>query len=401
MVQSLRPASTQIVDSRRAWIAACGIALANGIAFGTVYTFSTFFKAMSQEFEADSGSTALLFALTLFLFFSVGMISGPISDRFGPAPVFAVGGTIFALGLVLTSFAGDIRVGYLTAGLTGFGAGCFVAPLTGAAGGLFQRRRAAALGLVAAGNGLGTMLLIPAAAALIDANGWRPALRWLAVIAAVGFGLAFVMLVRPPARPARATPQTMRALVSNRNFVTMFIGATLMSVALFSAFGFFVPFTEQRGISAGTASLLFSVIGLASIVGRLALTSVSDRIGALRLMQLMMVLQPSAYAIWIVVDSSLAGLVVFSLVLGVTYGGFVAISPEVSIVLFGLDNVGRLMGLLFLSFGIGGLIGPGLAGWLSDQRGQDSVIAGFVVVTSLAVMVILQTRDEHAATSTS
>jgi len=395
-VLSLRPSSPEVVDSQRAWVAAIGVALSNGIAFGTIYTFSTFFKTMSSEFDAGSGSTALLFALTLFLFFSFGMVSGPISDRVGPLPVLAGGGSLFVLGLVLTSFAGDIRVGYFTAALTGLGAGCFVAPLTGVAGGLFQRRRAAALGLVAAGNGVGTMLLIPAASSLIDAFGWRAALRWLALVAALGYAISLFLIVRPPARPSRAKPQTTKELVSGANFITLFASATLMSIALFSAFGFFVPFTEDRGITARTASLLFSVIGLSSIFGRLALTSLSDRIGALRLMQLTMALQPWAYGIWIIVGDSLIGLVVFSLVLGITYGGFVAISPEVAIVLFGLDNVGRLMGLLFLSFGLGGLIGPGLAGWLSDLRGQDTVIGAFVVVTSLALIVIMQTHDDRA-----
>lgn len=394
---SLLPAPAEIIDSRRAWVAAVGVALANGIAFGTVYTFGSFFKAMSSEFGASSGSTAALFALTLFLFFSFGMVSGPISDKVGPAPVLAGGAIIFVAGLVLTSVADDIRVGYATAALTGLGAGCFVAPITGAAGALFQRHRAAALGLVAAGNGVGTMLLIPAASSLIESHGWRSALRSLALIAAIGFAISVVLIVRPPQRQrALAGPQTTRELVARRNFVMLFAGTTLMSVALFSAFGFFVPFTEERGISAGTASLLFSVIGLASIFGRLALTTLSNRLGALRLMQLVMAMQPFAYGIWLLVGSSMAGLVIFSLVLGLTYGGFVGLAPEVAIVLFGLDNVGRLMGLLFLSFGLGGLVGPGLAGWLRDRSGQNAVIFGFVVVTTLAVAVIAQTRDERA-----
>lgn len=385
--------SIDVVDSGRAWIGACGVALANGIAFGTVYTFSTFFTAMSADFESSSQSTALIFALTLLLFFGFGVVSGPLSDRVGPAPMLAVGGLIFVAGLVMTSVAGSVQVGYLTAILVGLGAGCFVAPLTGAAGALFQRRRAAALGLVAAGNGVGTMVLIPVAEALIDAQGWRSALRGLSVIASVGFGLAMWMVVRPPRRPAVASgPQSTRDLVSEQRFVWLFAGMTLMSVALFSAFAFVVPFAEAKGVSSRTAALLFSLVGLASIFGRLALTGLANSLGALRLMQLTMALQPIAYGLWLFADGSTTMLAAFALVLGVTYGGFVAISPEVAIVLFGLENVGRLMGLLFLAFGIGGLIGPPTAGWLSDRSGQSAVIVGLMVVTVAALGVIAMVR---------
>lgn len=233
------------------------------------------------------------------------------------------------------------------------------------------------------------MLLIPAAEAMIDSQGWRTALRGLAAIAAVGFGVAVMMLVRPPKRPPQpAGPQTTRDLVTERRFVQLFVATTLMSVALFSAFAFIVPFAEDNGVTSRTAALLFSLVGLSSIFGRLALTRLADSLGALRLMQLTMALQPIAYALWLFANGSTGVLAAFSLVLGVTYGGFVAISPEVAIVLFGLENVGRLMGLLFLSFGIGGLIGPPTSGWLADQQGQDTVIVGVMVVTVVALVAI-------------
>ena len=63
-------------DSSGAWIAAGAVALVNGMAFGTAYTFGTFFDSMADEFGAERGATALLFGITLLFFFGFGVVSG-------------------------------------------------------------------------------------------------------------------------------------------------------------------------------------------------------------------------------------------------------------------------------------------------------------------------------------
>lgn len=383
-------ATSEIVDTPRAWIAAVGVGVANGIAFGTAYTFGTFFDVMAAEFDAARGSTAIIFALTLFAFFGFGMFAGPLADRLGPLPLLMAGGALFVVGLLLTSVVDQLWLGYLTYGLgVGLGGGCFVAPLTGAAGLLFDKHRAAALGVVATGNGLGTLLLIPFAEWLIANHGWRIAYRWLAVVGLVGFIIAAFAIVRPPQRPAAAGVSTgsYRDLMADRTFRYFFGSMTCMSVALFSAFAFIVPFATDNGISSSTAARVFGLIGLSSIVGRLALTSLAPRLGSVRLFVLMLAMQPIAYIVWLVAEGSTQTLIVFALILGTTYGGFVAISPEVAITLFGGANVGRLMGLLFLAFGIGGLVGPPTAGWLADNQGQDAVIFCLIYAVSCAIVI--------------
>lgn len=387
------------MDSKRAWLAVVGVAVANGIAFGTIYTFGTFFEAMADEFAATRGSTAVIFALTLLLFFGFGMVSGPISDRVGPLPTLVVGAAFFVTGLLLTSVVDRLWLGYLTYALIGLGGGCFIAPLTGSAGALFERNRAAALGVVAAGNGLGTMFLIPLAERWIDTEGWRNAFRGLAIVALVGFVLAGVTIIRPPTRDHGGVVRaTTRSIASQPNFVRLFVAATLMSISLFTSFAFIVPFATDNGVSSSTAARLMSLIGLSSIFGRLALTGLSSRLGALRLMQLTIIVQPVVYLAWLFASDSLVILAVFALALGVAYGGFVAISPEVAIVLFGAQNVGRLMGLLFLSFGVGGLLGPPIAGWVADESGQRPVIIAVVLIVAAAAAVMMTITPTRSTT---
>ena len=71
------------IDSAQAWRVAVASAVVVGVAFGTVYTFGTFFDAMAAEFDAGLGPTSLVFGITMFLFFGAGAATGFLADRWG------------------------------------------------------------------------------------------------------------------------------------------------------------------------------------------------------------------------------------------------------------------------------------------------------------------------------
>ena len=56
--------------------------------------------------------------------------------------------------------------------------------------------------------------------------------------------------------------------------------------------------------------------------------------------------------LWLVAGGSYPLLVVFAVLLGVSYGGFVALGPEVALGYFGVVGLGGVMGLVFLAFGL-------------------------------------------------
>ncbi len=386
------------LDSRRAWVAAVAVALANGTAFGTAYTFGTFFDSMATEFGANRGSTAIIFGITLLFFFGFGVISGPLSDRVGAHRLLALGGTIFVVGLLATSRVHNLYLGYLTYGTgVGLGSGLFTAPLTATVGRLFVRRRTVALGVVAAGNGCGTLLLVPLSQRLIRDHGWRTAYVTLAVIGAVVFTLA-VPAVRVPMVAGQTAAASVidrllasLSLLRDRFFATMFGATTLMSVGLFIAFGFIVTFAKDQGVASDRASQLMSIVGLASIGGRLLLTAVSGRLGAVRMFQLALGIQPFAYVVWLLAGGDYRLLLVFVVTLGASYGGFVAIGPEVLIARYGTDGLGTRLGVNFLSYGVGGLIGPPLAGWVADAT-NGRVVPICLVIVLVTIAFGLSTR---------
>ena len=122
------------------------------IGFGCAYTFSAFVEPLQREFGASRGSVSLVFSLAGFLYFGLGIVSGPLADRFGSRPLAATGMILTGLGLALASAARSLTEVYAAYGLgVGIGVGCAYVPAIGAVQRWFVRRRGFASGLAVSG----------------------------------------------------------------------------------------------------------------------------------------------------------------------------------------------------------------------------------------------------------
>ena len=79
-----------------------------------------------------------------------------------------------------------------------------------------------------------------------------------------------------------------------------------------------------------------------------------------------------SFVIWIVADTNYPLLIAFTVVLGVSYGGIIALSPAVVAQLFGTLGMGGVLGALYTANGLGGLIGPPTIGQIIDSSGHTA-----------------------------
>ncbi|MFN0092751.1 MAG: MFS transporter [Acidimicrobiales bacterium] len=376
---------TDQVDSRRSWVVMVAATVTNAIGFGTAYTFSTFFKPMAAEFEAGQGRTALVFSITVFLLFGLGVISGPLSDRFGPRRLVIFGAVCVVAGLLATSRVHHLWLGYLTYGFgVGVGTGSFITPVIASVGGWFHRRRALAVGITTTGSGIGTSVLVPLINRMIQSHGWRTSYVILAAIAGVTLGLASIFLRRPPIPPPPPARERLAAVGSTRPFKVMAITGALMSLSLFASFTFVVKWATDAGVPSSRAALLMPIITASSVGGRLVLTALTARLGPVRMFQACLAAQPAAYAIWLAAGGNYPLLVLFAVVLGLSYGGFVALSAEVAAHLFGVVGLGAVLGALYCFSGLGGFIGPTGAGFVADAT--DGRVAPILLTISVVIV---------------
>ena len=356
-----------IDNSVRAWVIDGAAFLSTFTVFGVAYSFGVLLEPIEREFGSSRASLSLLFSIATFVYFLLGVVTGLIADRVGPRKVLFVGALVMSVGLLLTSRMTRLWIGYITYGLgVGVGVACGYVPMVAVVGGWFERRRGVALGIAVAGIGVGTVAAAPITSMLNNRYGWRTTYVIYAVASAAMLLACMVAVKAPPRRTG--TRFRLSESVRTAEFRLIYIAGVIICLPLFQMFTFLVKFATDRGIPKLDASLLLSIVGGASVVGRLGLAALADRFGAIRMYKASFLIMGLSYGIWLTLQSY-PWLVVFALAFGVGYGGFISLSPAVVAELFGVEALGGTLGAVYTSAAIGGLLGPFIGGLVIDLTG--------------------------------
>ncbi|QFZ86303.1 MFS transporter [Variovorax paradoxus] len=363
------------------WLVVAGAFAVMFVGFGCAYTFSAFLDALQRDFGASRGEVSLVFSLAGFLYFGLGVFSGPLADRWGARRLAVAGMVLVGLGLALASQARSLTQIFWAYGLgVGLGVGASYVPVLGAVQRWFVRQRGFASGLAVSGIGVGTLAMPPLASWLIDTLGWRDAYLALGVLAAVvGVGLALLVENDPRARglgpdgdPPKAQASTalppgasVREAIGSGRFAGLYAACLISSFGLFVPFVHLVPYALDHGVAASSAVLLLGAIGVGSTAGRFFLGGLADRMGRHYALPLMSAGMALSLMVW-AVSGGFWGLALFAFAYGVFYGGFVALLPALVMDWFGGRHIGAIIGILYTSVAIGTLIGPSAAGFALD-----------------------------------
>src|SRR3982750_3259403 len=108
----------------RGWFVVAGAFAVTFVGFGSAYTFRAFLEPLQSDFGASRGSVSLVFSLAGFLYFGLGVVSGPFADRWGSRRLAVAGMLLVGLGLGAASVARTLGEIYLAYGLgVGLGVG--------------------------------------------------------------------------------------------------------------------------------------------------------------------------------------------------------------------------------------------------------------------------------------
>lgn len=381
------------------WIVVLAAFAVTLVGFGSVYTFSAFLEPLQRDFGASRGSVSLVFSLAGFLYFGIGVISGPLADRWGARPLVIVGMLLVGLGFVLASAARTLLEVYLAYGLgVGLGVGCAYVPAVAVVQRWFVKRRGFASGLAVSGIGVGTLIMPPLASWLIEVAGWRGAYLVLGSLTAViGVGMSLLIANQPRDKgtgpdgatvdmDAPAVPPTgvsVGQAVRSPQFACLYFACLISSFGVFVPFVHLVPYALDHQVSPSYAVLLIGAIGIGSTVARFCLGTIADRMGRQPFLLAMFVGMGAALGIW-ALATGFWPLAAFAFLFGLFYGGWVAILPAVIMDHFGGRNVSAILGILYTSAAIGTLVGPSAAGFMFDASGSYLLP---IVATALANIV--------------
>ena len=387
------PATSSQLDSPRAWLIVVAGFIASFVGYGVAYSFGVFLKPMSADLGVSHATMSALFSVSLVLSFVLGPLTGDLADHLGPRPVVVAGALLMASGLLITAHTHDVGIAFLAYGAgIGGGIACVFVTAMAAIGEWFKARREIALGVAISGIGVGTLVSAPLAAALIARYGWRQTYQIFSFASLVLLLICAALMHRAPVKITAKGGNTVAGKLRTRGFALLYACIALSGSAVFISMVSLPDYAAKHGATQVAAAALVGYIGAASVVGRLGLDAFSPRFGLITMYQVSYVFLCASYVLWLTAHSY-AALVAFALVMGIGYGGLAAMTPAVAVYLFGIEDLGELLGILFTGYGVASLFGPPVAGVLLDRHDDyTGVVLLALVCAALGLLVVLPLR---------
>jgi OFA family oxalate/formate antiporter-like MFS transporter len=140
------------------------------------------------------------------------------------------------------------------------------------------------------------------------------------------------------------------------------------------------------GFDGATAALLVSILGLFNASGRIMWGFAGDKFGREKVLTLIFAVCSGALFITAIISEPT--LFVFGMLLvGLSFGGFLALYPALTADYYGTKSYGMNYGIVFTAYGAGAVLGPIMAGYIMDTQG--SYVPAFYIAGALALVGIL------------
>jgi MFS transporter, OFA family, oxalate/formate antiporter len=408
MAQATDRAETTTPSGNRWLLVAAALLLQFSI--GAVYAWSVFSKALKEApaFQLTAVEASLPFTVTIGMIFIGSYLGGRLQDRRGPRPVALAGGVIYAVGVMLASFAqnGDqlwlIILGYGV--ISGFGLGfAYIVPIAMLLK-WFPDKRGLITGLAVGGFGFGAVLTSPVAQWLIHNDPDRPTSAFLPLgIAYLVMSLIGASFFRnPPAGytvPGYVPATTGRVVDSGRDYtqgeamrtpqwymltailaLNTTAGIALISQAAASA-------TDIAGFGATAAASVVGIWAIFNGAGRILWAAASDRIGRMPAFIGMLAIQGVSFLL-LPHASGAALFFVLGALIYTCYGGGFGTMPATAGDYFGVRHAGAIYGAMIVAWSIAGVVGPLLAAKLIGENKDYTTAYTVIGVIALVSLVL-------------
>jgi predicted MFS family arabinose efflux permease len=382
---------------------------------------------LEGAFGWPRSSISLAAAAGIFLYGLVGPFAAAVMQRFGIRRT-----VIAALALMTVASGGSA---YMKAPwqlllywglLSGLGTGC-VAAVLGATivNRWFVTHRGLIMGLMTASAATGTLIFLPALAAIAQAHGWRAVVWTVAGAAAALIPLVWWLL---PERPsdvgltrygaAAGDPEPPRTLSGNpfsAALQALFQAARRRDFWLLFATFFICGFTTNgligthlialcgdHGIGEVRAAGLLAVMGVFDLFGTTASGWLTDRYDPRRLLFVYYGIRGAALVYLPFSDFSLSGLSVFAVFYGLDWIATVPPTLRLTTEVFGESAAPVIFGWIMAGHQLGAACAAFMAGYLRTVQGDyvDAfVLAGStgIIAAAIALLITYQPQPRQPA----
>jgi OFA family oxalate/formate antiporter-like MFS transporter len=374
------------------------------LCIGAVYSLSIIISTFEKELVWNRIETTPAFTIAL-LTFALSMIpAGKLQDEKGPRITVSIGGFLLSLGMILSSYTNSLLWLYVNYGLlVGLGIGfAYGAPIA-TCNKWFPDKRGLATGLVVFGFGGGAIIFAPLWSFLIDTYGWRQTFILTGIIF-MALTLSSAQILRNPPADYKPRGRTRIAAVSSAakaNFKPAEMFRTKQFPLLWLSYWFGTATglmtigqakqvaMELAGMIDSQASMIVSALGGSNALGRIFWGSLGDKIGREKTLTINFLTCLTALLIISCLFFIQPLFVISIMMIGLCFGGFLALYPAITSDYYGSKNLGVNYGIMFTAYGAGSILGPIMASYSRDFYG--SYLPAFHVSAMLAALAMLLT----------
>jgi MFS transporter, OFA family, oxalate/formate antiporter len=374
------------------------------LALGSLYAWSVFVAPLEKEFGWKRTDTSWVFTWAVVVFALTFIVAGRLQDKFGPFWVSLTGGVLVSLGFFLCSYTHSLTYLIVCFGVIGgLGNGFGYATPIPVMAKWFPDKRGLAVGLAVAGYGGGSAIFGPLAnLKLIPAYGVHTTFQILGGIFLVMTVFGAFLLRNPPvgykpagwapAPAAKAAATTYEfspsEVLRTPAFYFMWIAYALGTSAGLMVISQLVPFAKSVHISSAALATMGLVVGASgNALGRILSGWMSDAIGRLNVLRVMIAVSMIAMPLLYKVGGDVTTLYVVVFIVYWCYGTQLSVNGSTCSDFWGTKNAGLNYGMLFTAWGVAGIIGPMVGGWMFVKY-HDYKMA-FYTAAGLAAVALL------------
>ena len=358
------------------------LASSAGMANAAISSFSIglFIEPLQHEFgwsRAEISSGSLLSSIAVLL---LGSSAGFMVDRLGPRRVGIAAVTAMAIGYSLLSLTGPSIWSWRALWVLMAMVVLIIQPMvwTSAITGFFSAGRGLALAAVLCGSSICSMVTPPLAYWMIEHLGWRHAFIGIALcwfVAVMPLVLLFFTSVQDKKRLGRQTVafvarpgffSNFRGEVLTGRFMRLALAGFSIAVVVVPVSTTIVPILSSNGLTRAKAAGIASLLGVASIAGRLTIGTLLDRFEG-RLIAACVVCLPIAGSLILIgMPGSMLAASAAVVIFGLTMGAELDILAYLTSRYFKPVNFGMMFGTMGGFITLAGGTGPMLLNTVYD-----------------------------------
>ncbi|WP_230291364.1 MFS transporter [Croceicoccus sp. Ery5] len=405
--------------ARAEWKAYWGVPLAGALGYATsvihIYGLGVYIEPISESFGWSRATTTFGITIATLIQAVFGIPIGIMVDRIGPRVLGLVGVPLTCAGFaVLGTASGSDLQWYGLWVLMAFATLPAQATIwTAAVASRFEHSRGFAFAITLCGASVAAALFPWMGARLIASHGWQTAMAWQSLIwLAIAWPVVILLFRGAHDRRKQTAEQALaaaeeRAIMEGVGFleglkssiyIRLLLASLLFTFTILALVVHFVPILTDAGLGAQSAAGLASIIGLCSIVGRLATGFLLDRFAASKVGAIIFLLPVVASIILLLAGAD--GAAAVAVLVGLTLGAEVDVIVYLATRHFGLKAFGALYGGMLVALSIGTALGPlGAAAVYDRTGGYNSFLyltIGLMVAASLLVISLPQPKFGHS-----